>query len=391
MKTCIIHVGMHKTGTTSIQKSLFDFEDSSFYYARIGGGPNHSIPVFNLFSENARAYKRSHRLTAGDMLRQTSITETELLDSFEAAGDRNMIISGEAIGVLKKRRLEALRNWLTPHFDAVSIIAYVRPPLGYMSSAFQQKVRGGAIWSLASRKLYRSYRGSFEKFDEVFGQSSVSLRLFERDALVQGDVVADFCATIGLELPAERAVKANESSPRDGICLRAQYNRYCHENGFVPSRGRIGPVLTAIDKLGSEKFRLSPLLLAPIVEANQQDIDWINARMGVNFGVDDGESGPYDITSEEDLLAPVPGAREVLLGLFDAFHMSRPPEDMPDGGLVHILSSAMGGKGDRRRTPDDGRKRDKADADGGGRGRDTAGRQRAAARQQRRRKASDLE
>ena len=32
MSTCIIHVGMHKTGTTSIQQSLNGYSDDEFYY-----------------------------------------------------------------------------------------------------------------------------------------------------------------------------------------------------------------------------------------------------------------------------------------------------------------------------------------------------------------------
>ncbi len=52
MSKCIIHIGMHKTGSTSIQKSLDGFHDQEFFYAHLGNTPNHSLAIFSLFSSH---------------------------------------------------------------------------------------------------------------------------------------------------------------------------------------------------------------------------------------------------------------------------------------------------------------------------------------------------
>ena len=50
MKRCIIHIGMHKTGSTSIQRSLQGYRDDRFQYARLGKTANHSLAMYSLFA-----------------------------------------------------------------------------------------------------------------------------------------------------------------------------------------------------------------------------------------------------------------------------------------------------------------------------------------------------
>ncbi len=60
MKTCIIHIGIHKTGSTSIQESLQGFYNDIFYYANLGPS-NHSEPIYCLFSENPKRHHLAKR------------------------------------------------------------------------------------------------------------------------------------------------------------------------------------------------------------------------------------------------------------------------------------------------------------------------------------------
>ena len=52
MARCILHAGMHKTGSTSIQLTFNELDDDSFYYARILNAPNHSRHIQTAFSDN---------------------------------------------------------------------------------------------------------------------------------------------------------------------------------------------------------------------------------------------------------------------------------------------------------------------------------------------------
>ena len=56
---CYIHVGMHKTGSTSIQKSLSGFSDAKIRYLMLShNATNHSIPIKILFESSADDSKR---------------------------------------------------------------------------------------------------------------------------------------------------------------------------------------------------------------------------------------------------------------------------------------------------------------------------------------------
>jgi hypothetical protein len=351
MKRCVVHIGMHKTGTTSIQQSLDGFEDDAFYYARIVGRANHSVPFFSLFARNAARYARS-RSRAEDpeqMAQFAAATEADLARSIAEAGNRTLIISGESIAMIDPEGVKALRDRLHRDFDDIQIVAYVRDPISFMSSAFQQRVRGGSTKALTEQGFYRSYRNSFGKFDHVFGRENVTLRFFDRSELLDGDVVTDFAAWLGIRTPFARK-QANESVSRDVVCLQYQYNRYCESQGLRMSGRKTGPVIAAFDNPDAPRFRLAPSFLRSILGAHQEDLAWISARMGRPILKADQSDKSTDIFCEDDLLKPVEGARAFLLKMHEQFGLPQPAEDSSDAALLHKLVltlSAIAARGNR--------------------------------------------
>src|SRR5688572_8550857 len=119
MTRCIIHIGMHKTGSTSLQRSLHGFRNDRFVYADLSRDPNHSLAIFSAFSANpARHHLHSTRDEAGvsSYIRQV---RKELERSISAAHGRTLLISGEDIGVLPARDLVQLRDFCRARFDDV--------------------------------------------------------------------------------------------------------------------------------------------------------------------------------------------------------------------------------------------------------------------------------
>ena len=75
--------------------------------------------------------------------------------AIESAGQRAMLVSGEDIGVMQRDGLVRMRQHLRRHFDQIRIVGYVRPPAGFITSGFQQRVRGGAM-GLDLDRVYRN-------------------------------------------------------------------------------------------------------------------------------------------------------------------------------------------------------------------------------------------
>ena len=71
-----------------------------------------------------------------------------------------------------------------------------------------------------------SYRGNFGHLEAVFGAENMSYRLYRRELLLNGDMVADFASWVGLKEPPERRLEANTSLSTDAVrCLHALNGR----------------------------------------------------------------------------------------------------------------------------------------------------------------------
>src|SRR6187431_1743567 len=120
---CVLHIGMHKTGSTSIQQSLKGFADDHFLYADFGSHGNHSLPMYTLFSGRPE-HHHLHRVAGRDQNYVTEYAKRTLaaLDkSIERAGSRTLLISGEDIGPLAPDDVETLAAFFHQRFKQVEI------------------------------------------------------------------------------------------------------------------------------------------------------------------------------------------------------------------------------------------------------------------------------
>ncbi|MBU1623483.1 MAG: hypothetical protein KJ850_00385, partial [Gammaproteobacteria bacterium] len=319
MTRCIIHIGMHKTGSTSIQNSLNGFADKHFMYANLGPA-NHSLAMYSLFADQPEKHHihRANKWDAATIQAYNKRVQSQLERAIDEAHGRTLIISGEDIGVLPLLGLEKLRNFLLARFDEIEVVGYVRPPAGFITSGFQQKVISGTgkIVKVDLEKEYRQFQNNFGKFDEVFGYEKVHLWKFDPKSFHEGCAVRDFCRRLGIKLPDARIVRVNESLTRIAVRLLYTYRKFGLDYGSASMKGpesmAIGAQLKAFD---NSKFRFSPDVVRPVLEQNRADIQWMEERLGQSLDEDLGEDQPGDVRDESDLLRPDPVAIGKLLAL----------------------------------------------------------------------------
>jgi hypothetical protein len=327
-RRCIIHIGMHKTGTTSIQRSFNGFEDAQFVYADVGGQANHSLAFYSLFSEtpgNHHIHQSTGR-SPGAVRHYINKIQADLDKSIVRAGDRTLIVSGEDIGALSRQALETMKTYFAARFEQISIVGYVRPPAGWLTSSFQERVKVGRLTQLHAGTLYRNYTASLSKFDDIFGRDNVQLWKFDPKAFPEGCVVQDFCSRLRIEFSKSRIRRVNESLSREAVSLIYAYQKFGPTD---EQRKMRGPQAMEFGKLiGGGKFRFSPELVQPILEANAIDIDWVETRLGQSVQDELGPHLPGDVRSEEDLLQFDRASIEKLAHIVgrDASSVSTPPE-----------------------------------------------------------------
>jgi hypothetical protein len=301
MTRCIVHIGMHKTGSTSIQHSLHGFDDARFLYARLGDNPNHSLPMLSLFLSQPELHPLFRRkgADAAAVSKFIEKTRTDLERAVVAANGRTLVISGEAISHFPRDALIRLRDDFQRRFEDVMIVGYVRSPAARMSSSFQEQVKAGAMDQFDLERHYPSYRLRLGKFDEVFSRERVHLWKFDVKSFPDGCAVRDFCDRLGIELPSARIVRLNDSLPRQSVSLLYTY----YKLGPNVATAMAGPkLLKRLTAIGNEPFRISADVIKPILEKNRADISWMEARLGQSLHEEIGDHQAGDVRTESDLL-----------------------------------------------------------------------------------------
>ncbi len=355
MARCIIHVGMPRTGTKSIQFSLKSLDDEGFYYARIRNLPNHSVSIPIIFAENGEQSPARKRLQKEgvDVVALANQCRRDLRSSIEAAAGRTLVLSGEGMLRMTPQGLQRLKIFLNRNgCDDIEIIAYARAPMGFIESAVQQRIKSGNTGLLKIAESLPSYRGSFRKFDDVFGAQKTRLIKFDPAGFPGGDVVQDFCARTGIPHASVTPVRRNDGITRLAAQLRFQFVAHAKANAMEPMGVALsGALCDRLKALDPVPFRLSPAMVQPYLDGISQDIVWMEQRLGAVL-TEDADAGPMDIASEADLLAPVPGIDDRLRGLL------RDDGDAADNSgldtwalLLRIANRAKGVAGAPRAAP----------------------------------------
>jgi hypothetical protein len=333
MKRCWIHIGMHKTGTTSIQVNLAKVrKPAGWCFLTVGANSNMGQSLYAMFSPAPHEYHWFVKCgkTPGQIAQEGARLRRRLRKAINQCKRKTIIISGEALSLIEKEGIVALRDFLEPLCDEIRIIGYVRPPLGFRVSIFQQRMKHGKD-AFNISKIKMRYRRRFEKFDEVFGQQNVVLRKFDPSAFTHQCVVTDFCEQVGIDPPAREAVsRANESLSREACGILYAYRKfgpgYSVGKNVIKENKRI---ITSLLAMRGSRFKLSKSSVERGLDLAKEDVRWMEHRLGTSLKeviVDDGS----EITCEEDLLTVKRVSCEDFADKFREIHgIVIPPEKLP--------------------------------------------------------------
>ena len=306
----VVHMGMHKTGTTSVQKYFHHTPLPGVSYVT-SHGSNHSRLFLLMFADPAHVATQGAFTEDGpEAVARLSQERTEAQQAVEAqlhalAGTGHTVIfSAEQISAPPFSEARArMHGFFRGFTDDLTAVGYVRAPLSYAVSAFQQRLRGPQPLDPQALCLLPRYRVRFQQMDALFGRANVHLGRFAPAALRGGDVVSDFAHRIGVTLPGPPPARSNES-----LSLEATALLYMHR---VLGVGRITGVPgalrinrdfdTLLRGIGRTRFTFAPALWEPVLQSRQADLDWIRARLG--DPLDDAPPAGQAVAGPADLLA----------------------------------------------------------------------------------------
>lgn len=295
--TLFLHVGMHKTGTTSIQRFLHTNQDALFsrnlaYLA--GPVANHSLLILSLFEEDAWHTHRKHFRSADDreryfgagaVQRNFEVFEKSLIAAAQSGLDA--VVSGEAIYHLTPDGMLRFKEFLAQYFAKIVVVAFVRSPIDFAQSYAQEalKTRNNLKNILKTSPPSPKYQKRFEGFVNNFGVDSFKMSIFEPQIFPSGSSLRMFLRMIGA-VEAEAFLdeigedKKNISMSMQAAKVLSLVNKAAREMEFGEYEKRIlRPLMT----IRGNPFRLSEELAQKVMDETKADLEWLSSTLNIRF------------------------------------------------------------------------------------------------------------
>ena len=235
MKTIYLHIGTHKTGSTSIQRFLARADkalaERGILYPEVGRPETDWSDQYG-----------QHRLywaLVGKRGVESDQVWHDLMEEIDAFSGHSVVLSAEGFDGIGKGDIWRVLNHVSPH--PVRVVVYLRSPLQYLKSAFNQRVKMGTyrrpfIRFVEERAPDCNYRDLVGRWDRFDGIEAVDIRLFDKVKRTPG-LEASFADAIGIgfeELQSFSGPPIN-SSPSDKL---TQIARWINQFGSLGSEGR---------------------------------------------------------------------------------------------------------------------------------------------------------
>ena len=191
MSDIILHIGLNKTGTSSIQDFLalnaHTLLSEGLCYPKTGrdGAAHHVLSRWIATPEAERDLNKSPLAKA---LRA------------EIEGMPLVVLSSEDLHTHGVRGARVLTRLFEGH--RVRVVLYLREHLSYLASWYQQNIQASHLSSGFDTFCYLTFKPMHRIADawaEGLGAENVITRLYDRSSLIGGDVLKDFAQVIGVQ------------------------------------------------------------------------------------------------------------------------------------------------------------------------------------------------
>lgn len=289
----LLHVGLSKTGSTSIQYHCRQHSallaDRGICYPTFRFGDrafdNHSIPLVCAVAPPPNAYGLGLRRLFGDGSQEVARSCRAQLEQILSDVDgTTLVLSSERVAGLNETHLQALRTLLEPHARRLRVVAYIRNPESAVEAIMQERIKAGAIVEPEAivgrvRRRCEALQRTFPDHLEVFG--------YEQAVEQPGGVVGAFLDLLGIpvtDLASTELTYHNRRLSRESFFLADAVNRrYPKNRQSEHGVARKPHDLKRLLELPGQPFRIPNLLASPLRTAIREEADWLASRFGLKF------------------------------------------------------------------------------------------------------------
>ncbi|WP_256759523.1 hypothetical protein [Cohnella sp. WQ 127256] len=326
IKEVIFHVGLHKTGTSSIQESLYLeknnqlLESKGILYPR-SIAANHSVTFYSLFSEYPERYHMNIKrgLSEAEIGSANREYVRDLLDELRKRKGDKLVISGEDISKLSTNGLIKLREFIHSVSSRklnIRVVVYVRHPVKWAISAYQERIKNGetgkTAWGVIDKELNGLFQKRIQKFVDVFGPECTSVYSFEQALDHPQGIVGHFLSNLGIKgdtLERLRLIRSNESLS----LIAADLISYLNDQVPLTVDGRLNPEhreqdFELLHKVRGPAFDVPTEYKERICAQASCDIRWLSERFAINYSKMEISSLPRVIVLSDEAVEDIRAA-----------------------------------------------------------------------------------
>lgn len=286
----VLHIGTEKTGTTTIQHFLR-------MNRRVLSRHSILIPVFlgqaNHFAFPFLAYdpgrvddvvfRAAPGLSGEGLVRRREELLDKLAKKVAGSGSQCWIISSEHLSsrLMNDSEILRLRGVIDECFSSVRVIVYLRDPLSVYISSWSTALKcGSAQVSLSEpgagyADRLADHRSLLQRWLRFFEKNELSVRLYDRQRLLNGSIVDDFCQFAGIDCVGDCVIPEvrNPSLSWAAMQCLARFNQI-----LLESAGHAGnPVRRDVIKYFTAAFQGFPPYVSPAGSVRQWDLHYADS------------------------------------------------------------------------------------------------------------------
>ncbi len=283
----VLHIGSPKTGTSSIQHTLFKhrelLKEHGVLYPSCRAFPNHSLLAVPFMRTVPRQYRANLSADYSTVANLALATFQDIGEQINAADCDTVVLSGESLfGATDVANFKVAITQYLPALSECQVIAYLRAPSSHYLSALQQRIK-------ASHELPKvqalPYHSILMRWSQV---GSINARVYDPDTLKDGCIVRDFLDAIGSMVPGVTVQKANEGISAEGMHALIRHREHAFpesHNQFHPQSSHLLDKIRLVEYENPDVFSKPRLheTLRLWLDRETEDLDKLYRDFGIHF------------------------------------------------------------------------------------------------------------
>jgi len=210
MSDIILHVGVNKTGSSSIQKfiqkNVEKLQELNFFVPDRALGHSDKITGEHVFE--LQKYLRGG-------VEPTNALKNKFDELYESRSDeaQRILISAENLGTAQAAKI--FKTVLDG--KPAKVIIYIRRQDDLIESSWQQwhskANQNYDAWLIEAIRTIGNWENLLSNWEECVGQENISLEVFERSKFPQGNIIRDFIKKLGIDEEMDFELDLPDANP----------------------------------------------------------------------------------------------------------------------------------------------------------------------------------